>query len=378
MRQICRLVFYTAIRQVRPFPVSSSTYSAPRQNRRLWLGLLILTALATFAALSWQRLEAFNWSSFLAAYASIHWGWMGLSIFLVLGTYAARVFRWHVMISPLNPEASRWRIFRATTIGFTSVVLLGRPGEFVRPWLIAKSENVPVSSQMAAWFLERIFDLLAVLALFGFGLFYFDPSGRDIGAALAWILNAGGALVAIIASACLVILFFAARAENVFTDRLRDALTFLPDHWKERVYELLGGFSGGMACCRSGRNLTAVFLYTGVEWLIITAGTMTFFRSFPDTSALTTLDSVVYLGFIAFGSIVQIPGLGGGVQVAGMVVLSQLFGLPAERAAGIAVANWLVNWVSILPIGLAMMAGQGLRWTSLRQISKDLSGGSSS
>ena len=39
-------------------------------------------------------------------------------------------------------------------------MLLGRPGEFVRPYLIAVKERVPVTSQLAIWVLERIFDLL--------------------------------------------------------------------------------------------------------------------------------------------------------------------------------------------------------------------------
>jgi len=54
------------------------------------------------------------------------------------------------------------------------------------------------------------------------------------------------------------------------------------------------------------------------------------------------------------------------------VVLSQLFGLSAAEAAGIAVANWLVTWVSILPIGVGLAASEGLRWRNLRQISHDL------
>ena len=45
--------------------------------------------------------------------------------------------------------------------------------------------------------------------------------------------------------------------------------------------------------------------------------------------------------------------------------------LTAE-AAGIALANWLVTWVSILPIGLGLAASEGLRWQNLRRIGQDL------
>jgi uncharacterized membrane protein YbhN (UPF0104 family) len=333
---------------------------------------LFIIVLAALAVGSWQRFQTFDWSAFGAVYRSVHWGWMGLSAVLVLGTYLARVLRWQIMIRPLAPDSSGWRIFKATAIGFTAVILLGRPGELVRPWLVARSEGVPFSSQMATWFLERVFDLLAVLALFGFGLYAFDPTGRDVQPGIAWILNVGGALVAVLAIACLIILFFAGRSKEVVAARLTDALAFLPEPWLSRTKGLAASFTSGMACCRKSSDVVALLGITALEWTVISGGTICFFRAFPATAHMSNLDTVVYLGFVAFGSIVQIPGIGGGVQIAGTVVLSQLFGLSAAEAAGVAVANWLVTWVSILPVGVGLAASEGLRWQSLRRISQDL------
>lgn len=276
------------------------------------------------------------------------------------------------MIRPIAPHAGAVRIFKATAIGFTAVVVFGRPGELVRPWLISRAESVPFSSQMATWFLERVFDLLAVLALFGVGLWAFNPAGREIQPAIAWFLNVGGGFVAVLASACLVILFFAGKSNELVTERLGAALAFLPEPWLSRSQGLAASFTSGMACCRKPADVVGLFLITAAEWTVICAGTVCFFRAFPATAHMSNLDTVVYLGFVAFGSIVQIPGIGGGVQIAGTVVLTQLFGLTAAEAAGVAVANWLVTWVSILPIGVALAASEGLRWQQLRRISQDL------
>ena len=80
-------------------------------------------------------------------------------------------------------------------IGFTAITLFGRAGEFVRPYLIAVKEKVPVTSQMAAWVLERIFDLLMASLLFGFRP---DPGHQrracTSGPKLAWVLAVGGGL----------------------------------------------------------------------------------------------------------------------------------------------------------------------------------------
>ena len=49
----------------------------------------------------------------------------------------------------------------------TAIILFGRAGELVRPYLISVKEKVTFSSQLAAWVIERICDLLAALLIFG-------------------------------------------------------------------------------------------------------------------------------------------------------------------------------------------------------------------
>lgn len=347
-----------------------------RDRLRRWLPIFLIVGGVAMIAASWSRLAAFDWVAFRQVYVNIRWGWMALAAFLVLGTYAGRVLRWRVMIRPMAPNSSWWRIFKATAIGFTSVVVLGRPGELVRPWLIAKSENVSFSSQMAAWFLERIFDLLAVLSLLGFGLWQFNGRGATtdvaVGPAIQWILNTGGGVTAFLAVICIAILFVAGRSQEMFASRISDGLGFLPEPLKAKVDATVRSFTAGMSACSSPSDLLQLFLYTIIEWVIIVGAMVCFFKAFPATAELTTMDCVIYLGFTAFGSIVQIPGIGGGVQIAGTVVLTELFGLTAETGSGIAIANWLVTWVSILPVGLGLAASEGLQWSSLRNISEEI------
>lgn len=350
----------------------SPSFSENLASARRWALPLVLALAALLVYFSWQKLASFDWAAFASVFNNLHWGWGSLALIAVLATYWARVFRWRVMLLPLRPNPSLWGLFKATAIGFTSVVMLGRPGELVRPWLIARNESVPFSSQLAAWFLERIFDLLAVLTLFGAGLWLFHPGQRTVGPAVEWVLNAGGGLIAILAAACLVILFFANRSGDAMASRIADAISFLPDALRLRVVSALQSFVSGMACCATLASLSAIFLYTIVEWSLIAGGTHAFFLAFPATRHFSLVDSIIYVGFVAFGSIIQIPGIGGGVQIAGMIILSQLFGLPTEQAAGIAVANWLASWVSILPFGIPMAAADGLQWSKIRRIAQDL------
>src|SRR5579871_2674534 len=149
---------------------------------------------------------SFQWGLFLGTLYHLNWTWLFVSILLTLLTYWARALRWDVMLRPLGRTVPLEKLIADTAIGFTAIVLLGRAGEAVWPYLISVSAGVSFSSQVAAWVLERIFDLLAVLLLFGFALALIPGRGLSLGPALRWVLGVGGYLIAGIGVACLLFL----------------------------------------------------------------------------------------------------------------------------------------------------------------------------
>src|SRR6185295_3060249 len=100
--------------------------------------------------------------------------------------------------------------------------------------------------------------------------------------------------------------------------------------------------------------------YTFAEWTLIVVCFLLMFLSIPATQNMGFVDCLVVVGFVAFGSAIQIPGVGGGMQVATVLVLTELFGLPFETAAGISILLWLATFVAIVPIGLALAVHEGL------------------
>ncbi len=87
------------------------------------------------------RTSGFSWHEFTRALVNVDWSWLALALALILATYVGRAMRWEVMLRPLQKHTSLWRGFSATAIGFTAVVLFGRAGEPVRPYLIAKKRG---------------------------------------------------------------------------------------------------------------------------------------------------------------------------------------------------------------------------------------------
>jgi len=329
---------------------------------------LALTAGAiAFVVYRW-RTSGFAWGEFAAALRHVDWSWLALSQVLILATYFGRALRWEIMVRPLRRDASLWRIFTATAIGFTAVVLFGRAGEPVRPYLIARKEGLTFSSQIAAWLVERMLDLLMVLVIFGIALTQVSNSAIQPGPRFRLVLQAGGVVAGVTGVVCLALLIGMRQFRGRVQERLVSALAFLPEPLVQKIQKVLVSFEEGMQSTRSTSFTLLLVFYTIIEWLIIAGAFWCIFKAFPATHTLGLTDVVILLGFIAFGSAVQIPGVGGGMQIAAVLVLTEFFGLTFEVASGIALVLWFITFVVIVPLGLVLAFREGINWRNLRHL----------
>ncbi|HWR53211.1 MAG TPA: lysylphosphatidylglycerol synthase transmembrane domain-containing protein [Bryobacteraceae bacterium] len=353
-------------------PAPGGASPGPFRSRRNLLFLVAVLGLfaAWFFRERWMA-SGFDWQAFARSFINVHWGWMAASVVLALATYLGRALRWRVMLRPLKPDANLWRLCTATAIGFTAVVLLGRPGEFVRPYLIARKEAVPVSSQLAVWFLERIWDLMAVLLIFGFALAQVRHSRVNLGPRFAWILETGGYLVTAAALVAVIVLIALGGFSGAMRQRLLSALAFLPEQHHRRADRVVTAFLEGAASTKSGSSLFLLLSYTVAEWAVILLGMGCLFWAYPATAHLGIRDVLIFTGFVAFGGLVQIPGIGGGIQIVSIFVLTEFFGVPLEAATAIAIMIWAVTFVVIVPVGLGLAFREGLNWRQFRQLKSE-------
>jgi uncharacterized membrane protein YbhN (UPF0104 family) len=90
--------------------------------------------------------------------------------------------------------------------------------------------------------------------------------------------------------------------------------------------------------------------------------------SIPALHHLTISKVLLLMGSSMVGSMVQLPAVGGGSQVATISALSGIFGVPKESAVSCGMLLWLVTFMSVAPLGLALAHRARL---SLRQLSKE-------
>jgi len=337
------------------------------------LGVLAILAAVLFVVYRWRH-SGFVWEKFKAVFSDVSWSWLALAVALILATYVGRALRWEVMLRPLTNRVHLSRLVVATVIGFTAVVLFGRAGEPVRPYLIARKEGVSFSSQVAAWLVERILDLLMVLLIFGIALTQISRSGIQPGPRIQSALQAAGLLAGVTGALCLALLLGLRHFRGNIRTRLMDSLSFLPDALHQKVAQFLHAFEEGMQSTQRQSYVWLLVTYTIIEWLVIAGSFFCVFRAFPATAELRITDVIIALGFVAFGSVLQIPGVGGGMQIATVLVLTELYGVSLEAASGIALVLWIITFVAIVPVGLGLAFHEGIKWRSLRHIDSSSSG----
>ena len=336
--------------------------------------ILLLAAVAIWL-LRARRLDApaFDWKLAGSTFAHVHWSWVALSLIPIAGTYWGRALRWAVFLKPLKPHPSMRNLLSATVVGFTASTLFGRPGEFVRPYLIARKEQVPVTSQFAAWVLERIFDLLMALLLLAFALTRVQTSGLHIGEKLTWVLAVGGKVGGALGVAILLVLLSLRHFAEPLRRRLLGALRHLPAKRLAGLEKFVNALFQGVESMRSDAALFLVLLYSALEWVLICLCYWCLAQSFAGIVNLGLVDVLILMGFVSFGSVVQIPGVGGGMQVVSVLVLTELFGIRLELASAFAVFLWFITFVAIVPLGLFVALKEGLDWHSLKRIDLEAS-----
>jgi uncharacterized protein (TIRG00374 family) len=94
------------------------------------------------------------------------WPWVLLGVVFELVTYVVDGWRWLVILSPAE-EPSMLQCTRATFIGiFANDVLPAKAGELIRPYLLSRWADVPLSLSITSAAIERIMDGIAMVTLF--------------------------------------------------------------------------------------------------------------------------------------------------------------------------------------------------------------------
>ena len=298
---------------------------------------------------------------------------LALAVCLTMTTYALRAFRWQYLLASIGPTRFS-TAFRTTVIGFAASFLLpARPGEVLRPYLLARRENLPPTAAFATIILERLLDLVTVLVLFGVFVLVVDPATLSGDPALYGRVKTGGLVAAAGAVAGLVVFFFLAG----HPERLGQwALKFervLPARLAGLVARLVEAFAQGLAVMRQPARLLVSFVLSVPLWLSIAAGIWVTSRAFHMTFGF--LGSFLVMTLLVVGVAMPTPGQVGGFHAMYKVAVVQFLGVPTTTAVGAAIVLHAISFVPVTLLGLYFMAREGLSFGRMRELAKDSQAG---
>src|SRR5216117_439809 len=132
---------------------------------------LAAAVLAVLVYMQFRTWRNFDWPTFWSQTDQVKKVHIFHAIGFIYLAYVVRAFRWKIFLRPVRTQASWWGLIAPTLIGFAGLAILGRPGELIRPYVIARKENLPFSSQLGVWAVERIFDIGAFTLLLMIAIF---------------------------------------------------------------------------------------------------------------------------------------------------------------------------------------------------------------
>ena len=302
-------------------------------------------------AMFWSRTEHVNWLYVLPA-----------SCFTYLA-YVLRAVRWRIFLKPVR-QTTTVRLLAPQFVGFACLAMLGRAGEMIRPYIIAKKERLTFTSQIAVWGVERIFDMGAFAVMLAVS--FLSP---DLRALTFYSKLREGAVVLIAFIVALIVMMVIIRRSGdrvgqFFYDRFQGFAPRVAHHLREKILS----FSHGLETIQDLASALQLVGVSFVMWLLIAFAYYAVTHAYPGELQLLTLPhEIVLMGSSMVGSMLQLPAVGGGSQLATISMLSSGFHIEHELAVSCGMLLWATTFMSVIPMGLLLARREHV---SIRAISE--------
>ena len=319
-------------------------------RKRIVVMVVVLAALCLLVYLQVRTWKQFDWHTFWQQTSHVNWLGILAGTAFTYVAYVLRAVRWRIFLKPVCKTTTA-RLLAPQFIGFTALALLGRAGEVIRPYIIAKKENLTFASQMAVWTVERIFDMGAFAVILALSFLSPEmatlPHYREFRRASFGLV----ALVLVMLIAAVVI----RKAGEQVGDFLYNVFDGFAPGLAHRLRHTVQVFSLGF---RTIQDVSAAVQLTAVSllmWVLIVLAYISVMHAYPAPLHTLSLPKIILLLLSSMvGSMLQLPAVGGGSQLATITTLSAGFGIDNEMAVSCGILLWAVTFMSVIPAGLLL------------------------
>ena len=252
-----------------------------------------------------------NWEDFLRQANSVDYTWVTISIVLSLIAYAARAYRWNILLEPLGYKLKTSRTMLAVLVGYLANLALPRLGEITRCGVLNRNDKVAIPAALGSVVTERIIDVVTLLVLILLSLViesdrlftFLNEAYKDLNlpSYIIWAVISVG-----IAGLAILILLIKRR-----------------DKMNGKFASFIKSFIEGLLSLKDIKNPIGFFTSTIILWIVYFLMSYTIVFSLPTTSHLGIGAGLMLL--VTGGIAISIPVQSGfGTyhgMIAGMLVL---------------------------------------------------------
>jgi uncharacterized protein (TIRG00374 family) len=310
----------------------------------------VLLALCLLIYLQIRAWKTFDWAMFWSRTEHVNWLYIFAGLAFTYLAYVLRAVRWRIFLKPVHKTTTA-RLLAPQFVGFAALAMLGRAGEMIRPYIIAKKERLTFTSQVAVWGVERIFDMGSFALMLAVSLL-----SPDLKALSFYHRLREGAFVLLGFIALLIVgLIIVRRSGERVADFLHDRFAGFAPKFAHHLREKVLSFSHGLETVQDVSSALQLVGVSLVMWVLVAFAYYAVTHAYPgELQQLTLPYEIVLMGSSMVGSMLQLPAVGGGSQLATIGMLSAGFHIEHELAVSAGMMLWAVTFMSVIPTGLAI------------------------
>lgn len=335
----------------------------------MWLGIVI-SAIAL-----WLAFRQVSWNELATAVLSVDWSLLGLAAVIAMFDQFLRGLRWRQLLVPVG-QVPTVDSFSYLSIGaLANSVLPLRAGEVIRAALLGKKLNLSKSAVFATVVVERIFDVLMLVAI-ALALFAAMPILPEVKRTILLFGAVGLGLFVMMWWIAGHLAWVQSSRLGVWAQRIGPTINGLPERPRRvagiemsiltrKLWHMVESFVGGMGAIRSPRLAVSVGVYTMLAWGASIAYVWLVLRACQLDLPWTA--SLMVLVVVNFGA--AIPSSPGALGVAHFLAVLALspWDVPPGQALTFAIMVHAVVFSVMVGVGLACLWREGI---GFRQLAK--------
>lgn len=324
-----------------------------KSNKTLKSVLTIVISLAFAGFFLWLALRGLDFKVIQKSLAKANYWWVLLAACFGISAYWFRAVRWNLLFEPMGYSISKSNSFWTISFGYLMNLTIPRSGEVARATALYGVEKVPVDKSIGTIILERVVDLVCMIAFLGLTLIFKFSTIVSFWKYIEkeFLKKVDNALfyfyILLAFSVVLLLVFF------IVKNKIKNNIIY------RKVIGVLLGVSEGLKSIFKLKQKGKFVLYTIGIWVSYYFAAYLVCFALPETSDFTFDDGFLILVVGTFGMIIPASGGIGAFNLAmkyGFMALFISMGKNGEMGGEIGLTYSFIS----LPLQICIMLVMGL------------------